>query len=843
MAVTLLDQACELALLGLHVFACLPRSKEPATTHGQDDATLDLAQLDKWFARRGDLNLAVACGPSQIVVLDADTPRAKNDNTDGRARLRELEAEYGALPRTPTQDTGGGGEQYFFRAPAGVEFVGKVGRAIDIKRNGYVVVPPSVHPDTGRTYQWRAGLAPDDIEIAELPAQWIEFLRRPEHVERTATATNATGESIFDALASLDQRYVLECLSGSSIVAGERFQFRRTARGKWNLYVDRGDGWEGTSNFVDAGGKIGAHSSGGKEDGGPLASTWLRWYGHDDRAIRKALVEGVPELGRWERERKERDYNPDAWVREAVDRAHVKSNGEPLERPEITISSDQAGTVDAAERALARMGGIYVRARSLVQVVRDVSESHGLSYPSGAPVIVRLQRERLRELCGQAARWLSSRKSKKTGTVEIVETQCPAWVPATLEQRQQWKLPYLERVADTPVLRADGTIHDCNGYDPATRAIYDPGSIVYPAIPKSPTQADAQRAYRELLEVVCDVPFVADCDRAAWLSLALTTIARSAIDGPTPLHLVRASIRGAGKGLATDVGAVIATGRAAPKRPPVVAEDELRKAMLAYAIESPAIVVFDNIEGALGSPTLAAILTADSISDRLLGVSENRTAKIRFVLAATGNNIQLRGDLGRRVLPIDLDPRMEHPEDRAGFRYPDLLEHVMRERPRLVVAALTILRGYFVAGRPAHGAPTLGSYEAWDHVVRGSIVWASGVDPVAGQQRIRDEGDEDAERLAALLVAWRDTFGSNHTSVAEAIRKATDYEAVTKQLANPDLHDALAAYCRDGKIVGRRIGDVLKQYQRRICGGLEIVRHPGRAGVAHWAVEPVEGGR
>jgi putative DNA primase/helicase len=306
-APSLLDHACGLALLGWRVFPCAPQSKEPASElvhHGQDDATSDLARINAWFARRPHLNVAVACGPSLLVVVDADPPRAKNGHTDGRARLRELAAELGPLPTTPTQDTGGGGEQYFFRASVGVEFVGKVGKAIDIKRNGYVVVAPSIHPE-GPAYRWRDGLAPGDVEIAELPAQWIEFLRRPEHVERTAQATNATGESIFDALASIDQRYVVECLSGSPIVQGERFQFRRSTRGKWNLYVDRGEGWESTSNFVDASGKIGAHASGSKDDGGPLASTWLRWYGHDDKAIRKALVEHVPELARWEREHRD----------------------------------------------------------------------------------------------------------------------------------------------------------------------------------------------------------------------------------------------------------------------------------------------------------------------------------------------------------------------------------------------------------------------------------------------------------------------------------------------------------------------------------------------------------
>jgi hypothetical protein len=202
-------------------------------------------------------------------------------------------------------------------------------------------------------------------------------------------------------------------------------------------------------------------------------------------------------------------------------------------------------------------------------------------------------------------------------------------------------------------------------------------------------------------------------------------------------------------------------------------------------------------------------------------------------MAATGNNLQLRGDVGRRVVPIDIDPRCENPEDRGGFRYPDLLGHLRRERPRLVVAALTVLRAFVVAGCPAHGKPTMGSFESWDRLVRGAIVWASGVDPLGGVERIREEGDEDAERLLELVTAWKEHLGTSVCSVAAAIAKAG---------SSGDLHDALAAYCHDGKITSRAIGNTLKRLRGRICAGLIIEREPGRAGSARWRVAPVDGG-
>ncbi|HEY1815569.1 MAG TPA: hypothetical protein VGG74_24645 [Kofleriaceae bacterium] len=499
-------------------------------------------------------------------------------------------------------------------------------------------------------------------------------------------------------------------------------------------------------------------------------------------------------------------------------------------RLEIIVSTNQRDVVDQAEAALLRLGGVYTRARTLVHVVRDVGESHDLQYPEGQPVIARLGRERMRELCGAAATWLVKRT--KRGEEMLVESLTPPWVPATLEQRGEWRFPALDGVSDAPVFRADGSVHDRPGYDLATRIIYEPGGVVYPPVPSTPTAEDADAALGALLDPFVDFPAVADSDRSALIALVLTLVARAAIEGPTPLFLVRAPTPGSGKGLSLDAAAMIATGRLAPKRPPVANDDELRKAMLAYAIESPALIVLDNVAGSLGSPTLAFALTAGTLTDRLLGASESRTVPLRFVMAATGNNVQLRGDTGRRVIPIDLDPRVEHPEDRGGWRYPNLLDHLRVERPRLIAAALTILRGFVVAGRPDHGKPTKGSFEAWDRLVRGAIVWAGGADPLGGVQRIRDDGDEDLERLRALLVAWDASLGSMPTTVADAIKRSGD---------GGPLHEALTAYSRGGKLDTKAIGHALKAQRGRIVGGMELVRDSlDRNGVARWLVRTVE---
>ena len=152
------------------------------------------------------------------------------------------------------------------------------------------------------------------------------------------------------------------------------------------------------------------------------------------------------------------------------------------------------------------------------------------------------------------------------------------------------------------------------------------------------------------------------------IALILSIIARSAIDGPVPGFKVGSSTPGAGKGLAADVATIIATGNETSKMAHTANEEETRKRVFALAISAPAVVMVDNIEGNFGGPTWAMVLTAGAITDRLLGGSADRTVPIRSVFVLTGNNVQLQGDTGRRVIPIDIDPKCEHPQDRPRRR-------------------------------------------------------------------------------------------------------------------------------------------------------------------------------
>ena len=97
------------------------------------------------------------------------------------------------------------------------------------------------------------------------------------------------------------------------------------------------------------------------------------------------------------------------------------------------------------------------------------------------------------------------------------------------------------------------------------------------------------------------------------------------------------------------------------------------------------------------------------------------------LVLASGNNLTFAGDVARRVVVCRLDAQMERPDARA-FNF-DVHDEVLVHRPALVVAGLTILRAYVVAGRPEKLTP-MGSFTDWD-LIRGALVWLGMTDPSA----------------------------------------------------------------------------------------------------------------
>ncbi|MCH8150477.1 MAG: bifunctional DNA primase/polymerase, partial [Planctomycetes bacterium] len=175
--------ALDYAARGLAVFPL--RGKMPAILkddggHGHRDATTDPARIRSWWKNYLRANIGIATRASGLLVLDVD-PRHGGDK-----RLAGLEAEYGRLPHTSEVRSGGQGRHIYFKAPDDDNLPRRsnaLGAGLDLPN--YVVAPPSIHPDTHRSYIWAELSHPDDMAIAEIPAWLLTLLTCKPRPQRT----------------------------------------------------------------------------------------------------------------------------------------------------------------------------------------------------------------------------------------------------------------------------------------------------------------------------------------------------------------------------------------------------------------------------------------------------------------------------------------------------------------------------------------------------------------------------------------------------------------------------------------------------------------------------------
>ena len=416
----------------------------------------------------------------------------------------------------------------------------------------------------------------------------------------------------------------------------------------------------------------------------------------------------------------------------------------------------------------------------------------------------------------------------------------PDWVVRGLEARGSWsKIRPLEAIAESPILRADGTVLQTAGYDPTTAIVYRP-LIDFPRIPNAPTRNQAVAAVAALVEVVQDFPYATEAHRAGWVASLLTTLSRYAFPGPAPLFLFDANLRGCGKSLQTDAVAVITTGRPMARMSLPRDDDETRKRITAIALAGEPLVLIDNINGTLGNASLDAALTATSWSDRILGETAMASGiPLYSTWFATGNNVAIAADTARRTVHIRLESREENPEERSDFLHANLLAWVRQERPRLTAAALTILSGYCAAGRPAMNLTPWGSFEAWSELVRNALVWAGMPDPGSTRTALTSQSDREAAALRQLLAGWEelDPSGAGMT-VVEMVRTLTD---------NPGSFDTVRGALwelsppKDGKSLNpRSVGMKLHHLRQRVMGGKYLDRRDRSGGKAVWMVKSAD---
>ena len=512
----------------------------------------------------------------------------------------------------------------------------------------------------------------------------------------------------------------------------------------------------------------------------------------------------------------------------------------PDGRTEIRIGVDIDRMVQEGSAALASDPDTYVRGGALVHVSRAVESTRAHAMPVGSPVIRTMTRSTLRSRLSRSALWIRWKNN------EWKECTPAEHATAALLDEGSWsEVPQLVGVTETPMLRPDGSILQAAGYDDATGYLYVP-SERYPPVPDEPTQEDARDALAQLALVFATgpagFPFASPAAQMVPIAALCTLLARASIAGSVPAIVIDASTKGSGKSLLTDAIAIIANGRAAARTTYPPEPEELRKVLDGYALQGASFIGIDNVDHALGGAALDAFLTAhDTVDVRELGRTGQRTVPWRAVIFATGNNVTYAGDTIRRVIRARLEPECEKPEDRTDFAIDDLRAHATAARPRLVVAALTILRAFVHAGRPGAADRRWGSFEAWARLIPPAIRFAGG--PCVLDARVADTAENDpmTAALGAILMHLPRLAETSHPRARDVVHAlySRDHDAAPDGF--DDLRDAIECVARTpaGKAPGaRNVGEAFRRLRGRWIAGRRLLSEIDRhSKVVRWFVE------
>lgn len=473
----------------------------------------------------------------------------------------------------------------------------------------------------------------------------------------------------------------------------------------------------------------------------------------------------------------------------------------------LIASEAEAALIDAECPLYVRGGGGGI----VRPVVDEVSASHGRR--TKVARLNQVTTNNLVDYLSRAAHWTKYNARKK----DLVPTDpTPAIANIILEREGEWLFPVIAGVITTPTLRPDGTILLQPGYDPQTRLLLvEPPKL--PPIAEKPTRDDALVALRTLNELLDDFPFVDQASRSVALSALITPVARGAIP-VAPLHATTAPVPGAGKSYIIDLASCIGTGEPAPVIAAAPKEEETEKRLVAALIGGQSIISIDNVNGQLGGDLLCQMIERPVVQPRILGSSKLVKIESRATCFATGNNIQLVGDMTRRVVVCSLDPGVERPELRRFKSNPR--QTVMTNRGKYIAAALTIVRAYAVAGHP-DPAPPLASFEDWSKVVRSALIWLGCNDPCETMEAARAE-DPVTTSLRAVFGTWHKAMGDSWKSAAE-VKQAAE-SRMFDSLSHPELNEALKEVAEDrrGDISAKRLGKFLIRYKGRVIEGMRL---------------------
>jgi hypothetical protein len=394
------------------------------------------------------------------------------------------------------------------------------------------------------------------------------------------------------------------------------------------------------------------------------------------------------------------------------------------------------------------------------------------------------------------------------------------------------RIRHLKSIARQPFFRPSGGLVIEPGYDVESGVYCDFVKNAY-KFDLNPQKVDALKAVNELKKLLSEFSFAEEVDLITAIAAIITGVVRQSLRS-APLFHIKAPQIASGKSYLTDLIASFASPRLPSAYAYPTSDDECQKLLLAVLINSPAVVVFDNLTTDLiPHNTMCSALTQEQLTGRILGSTKVATVGTQVLFLSSGNNVEPVQDMARRTVTIALDPKIETPATKVYVGNP--VKTVRNQREHFVSLVLTIVQAWMVAGKPISNCKPVNGFDEWTKLVRQPLLWLEMEDPATRlfQQLEQDPGKET---LGRVLSAWLREFGSVPTMIREVCQK-TDANAFQR---NEELREALLEVAEERKEINRRkLGRWISRNEGRIVGGLRFERAEGNTSAERWIVRQV----
>jgi hypothetical protein len=454
--------------------------------------------------------------------------------------------------------------------------------------------------------------------------------------------------------------------------------------------------------------------------------------------------------------------------------------------------------IDTAETVIAKHPSLFQKSGELVNIVRQRSGMVGFNHIHSSFV---------RYLLSKAVSWVDGEK----GMIHPP----PSIGRCLLEKDDHGPIKHLRTVVAFPPMDGAGSICVEEGYNKETEVYFSGGVKV--TVKDKPTKEDAQSAIAELLDIVVDFPFAGENHKAAWIAAVLTPLTRFMHSGNFPLAVFQSNGPRIGKTRLAKIISLIVTGADCPFILQTNQEEE-RKRMLSFLKLGRSIGLIDNVTGEYGGANLAAILTSRFFEDRTLGHSKMVVVSNDCFWMVSGNNIILAPDISERSLNVRLQCDDERPNLRTGWKHEDLFKHVLDNRQALLSAAMTILKAYITAGKPKQNIPQFGSFEEWNDLVCGALVWAGMANPTSTREELEQEADIHRVTSCGLVDGWLELQAELGKFDGMTAREARD-ALVDGDVKVTEFRDALLERSQSRMITAAVIGRHLRTVKDINFGG------------------------